>query len=62
MIPLGELKNRAYFTTTIPKIMIKKIKKISKDTRIPISKLVEEAFDDFFTKYKNYTKNEGEDK
>jgi len=51
---MGNLKYRAYFTTTLPKDFIKKIKELSKETRIPISKLVEEAFEDFLIKYKKY--------
>ncbi|MBU2701092.1 hypothetical protein Ga0466249_002203 [Sporomusaceae bacterium BoRhaA] len=51
---MGELKYRAYFTTTIPKDMIAKIKLLSKETRIPISKLAEEAWGDLLKK--NYVK------
>jgi hypothetical protein len=48
---MGELKYRAYFTTTIPKDIIVKIKALSKETRIPISRLAEEAWIDLLKKH-----------
>ncbi len=48
---MGELKNRGYFTTTIPNDHIRTIKKLSDDTRIAQSKLTEEAFNDLFKKH-----------
>jgi hypothetical protein len=48
---MGELKNRAYFSTTMAKEIIKRIKELSKETRIPLSKLADEAWTDLLKKY-----------
>lgn len=48
---MGELKNRAYMNTTIPKDLIEKIKQLANETRIPISRLAEEAWSDLLKKY-----------
>lgn len=49
---MGELKNRAYFTTTLPKKLIDKLKELSNETRVPISRLTEEAVEILLKKYK----------
>lgn len=48
---VGELKNRTYLNTTIPIWQANKIREWSNETRIPISRLAEEAWNDFFRKY-----------
>jgi hypothetical protein len=48
---MGELKHRGHFSTTTPKEQIELIRQLSADTRIPISRLTEEAFNDLFIKY-----------
>lgn len=51
---MGELRYRAYLNTILPKEMIKKIKELSKETKVPISRLAEEAWEDFLIKRKKY--------
>jgi hypothetical protein len=51
---VGELKYRAYLNTILPKDMIKKIRDLSKETKIPISRLAEEAWEDYLIKRKKY--------
>jgi len=48
---VGELKNRTYLNTIIPIWQAEKIRKLSKDTRIPIARLAEEAYNDLLRKY-----------
>jgi mRNA-degrading endonuclease RelE of RelBE toxin-antitoxin system len=45
------LKNRARLSSTIDKNLFKKIKKLSEKTRIPVSRLLDEALEDLFKKY-----------
>jgi len=47
---MGELKYREHFATTLPKDIIKQIKQLSKDTDIPISRLVEKALKEYLAK------------
>lgn len=42
-MPNGELKNRVRFSTTLDKGVADKLKEMSKETMIPISKLVDIA-------------------
>jgi hypothetical protein len=49
---MGELKNRGYLNTTLPKSTLVKIRQISRETKIPISRLIEEALELLFNKYK----------
>jgi hypothetical protein len=48
---MGDLKNRCYLNTIIPIWQAKKIRKLAKDTRIPIARLAEEAYNDLLRKY-----------
>ncbi|AIF52050.1 ribbon-helix-helix domain-containing protein [Pelosinus sp. UFO1] len=48
---MGELKHRGHFSTTVPIWQIDSIRKLSTETKIPISRLTEEAFDYLLTKY-----------
>jgi len=47
----GGLKNRGYFNTIVDNGIIKKVRKLSKDTKIPISRLADEAWLMLLTKY-----------
>lgn len=47
------LKNRSRFSTTIDIELDSKLKKLSEITRIPTSKLVDEALEDLMMKYKH---------
>ncbi|CZR82701.1 TPA: ribbon-helix-helix domain-containing protein [Clostridioides difficile] len=47
------LKNRARFSTSTKIELFEKLKNLSEQTRIPISKLIDEALEDLFKKYKN---------
>lgn len=53
---MGELKNRGHFSTTIPLRTLDIIREMSNITKVPISRLTEEAFDDFFIKNKKLVK------
>jgi len=53
---LGELKNRKHLNITIPINLIDRIKELSDQTRIPISKLAEEAWEDLLVKFENNKK------
>lgn len=48
---MGELKNKIRFTTTLPKDLADKLRKLSEATRIPQSRLVEEAVTDLLRKH-----------
>ena len=59
MILLGgvivSLKNRVRIGSAIDKKLYEEIKMISEKTRIPISKLLDEAIEDLVKKYKNFS-------
>lgn len=42
---MSDLKNRERYTSSIDIILLKRIKNLSKDTKIPISKLLDEAIE-----------------
>lgn len=42
-MPKGELKNRVRFSTTLDKDVNEKLKALSRETMIPISKLIDTA-------------------
>jgi post-segregation antitoxin (ccd killing protein) len=46
------LKNRDRFSSTVDKELLSNLKKLSEDTRIPISKLLDEAIADLLKKHK----------
>jgi len=48
---MGELKNRQRYTTSIENEVVEKFKEVSERTRIPQSKLVEEAMKYIIKKY-----------
>jgi len=48
---MGNLKNRKYKNTILPIWQTEMIDKLSAETRIPISRLAEEAWNDLFKKY-----------
>lgn len=47
------LKNRTRIGSAVETLLYDKLKKLSEDTRIPISKLLDEAIGDLLEKYKN---------
>lgn len=47
------LKNRVKPGMAVDKILYEKVKEISEETRIPISKLFDEALEDLITKHNN---------
>lgn len=49
----ANVSRKERFTTYLPTEMIEKIRKLSEDTRIPQSRLYEEAVEDLMKKYKN---------
>lgn len=49
------LKNRVRIGSAIDKKLYEEIKMVSKKTRIPISKLLDEAIEDLVKKYKNFS-------
>jgi len=48
---LGELKNRGHLNTIVDNEIAKKIRELSKKTKIPISRLADEAYEDLLEKY-----------
>lgn len=48
---MGDLKYRGYINTTIPLTQLAQIRKLSKTTNIPMSRLLEEALNDLLVKY-----------
>lgn len=48
---MSDLKNRERFTTSIDKKILSEFKEISKNTRIPMSKLLDEALELIVQKY-----------
>mgnify|MGYP000999421467 CR=1 FL=1 len=49
------LKNRVRIGSAIDKKLYEEIKMVSEKTRIPISKLLDEAIEDLVKKYKNFS-------
>jgi len=45
------LKNRASFSNYVDTRLLEKFRELSSDTRIPISKLLDEAIEDLLKKY-----------
>lgn len=45
-----DLKNRERFTTSIDSKLVRQLKELSNSTKIPMSKLVDEALEDLFKK------------
>ena len=48
---MGELKHREHFSTTLLKWQAESIRQLSVDTKIPITRLIEESLDYLFDKY-----------
>lgn len=42
-MPSGQLKNRVHFSTSIDKELDKRLKEFSKETMIPVSRLIDKA-------------------
>lgn len=45
------LKNRERYTNSIDKVLLRKLKELSEQTRIPQSRLIDEAIEDILKKY-----------
>jgi len=52
-MPANQLKNKVRFSSTLPKALNKKFDELARATRIPKSKLLEEAIEDLLKKYQN---------
>lgn len=50
------LVNRVKAGTAIDKDLYEKLKELSKESRIPMSKLLDEAIEDLLTKHQNLSK------
>ncbi len=50
---MGDLKSRERYTNSINKELLKKFRKLSEQTRIPQSKLLDEAIEAILEKYKD---------
>lgn len=48
---MGEYKNREQWSTATDKILLAKFRKLSKDTRIPATRLLDEAIEDLLVKH-----------
>lgn len=54
----GEYKNRTPWSTATETGLLEKFRKLSADTRIPASRLLDEAIEDLLVKYKVMDKSE----
>lgn len=54
----GDLKNRSRFGVAIDNKILEELRDLSAKTRIPASKLVDEALEDLIEKYKRKSKRE----
>jgi len=52
------MTNRKHWSTSTDNDLYNKLKDLSKDTRIPVSKLLDEAIEDLLLKHKAITKKE----
>ncbi|SPF51187.1 conserved hypothetical protein [Candidatus Desulfosporosinus infrequens] len=57
----GELRNRERFGAAYDKDLLAGLRKLSKDTRIPASKLIDEALEDLLKKYGVEVKRESQE-
>jgi hypothetical protein len=48
---MSDLKTRVRFPSTIKKVNLDGLRELSDETRIPMSKLIDEALEDLFKKY-----------
>lgn len=56
----GELKNRKQLATTVDKKLLEGLDRLHKETRIPKSKLVDEAIEDLLKKHGIPIEEEGQ--
>jgi len=49
---MGEYRNRQQWSTATDKTLLEKFRKLSDDTRIPATRLLDEALEDLLVKYK----------
>lgn len=52
---MSDLKNRVRFPSTVSKENLEKLRKLSEETRINMSRLIDEALEDLFRKYEGKT-------
>ena len=48
---MSDLKNRERYTSSLDIMLLNKLKQLSKKTRVPISRLLDEAIVDLLKKY-----------
>lgn len=48
---MSDLKNRTRIGNTVDNILLEKFKVLSKETRVPMSKLLDEAIENLLKKY-----------
>lgn len=54
----GDYKNRTPWSTATDKELLERFRKFSADTRIPITRLLDEAIEDLLVKYNVMTREE----
>jgi len=52
----GELKNRVHYGVTLDKKLVIRLRELSESTKIPQSKLMDEALEILFRKYEKESK------
>lgn len=55
---MGEYRNRERWSTATEKTLLEKFRKLSDDTRIPATRLLDEAIEDLLVKYKVIAKED----
>lgn len=55
---MGEYKNRERWSTAVDKMLLAKFRKLSENTRIPATRLLDEAIEDLLVKYQVMIKEE----
>lgn len=53
---MSDLKNRTRIGNTVDNKLLKEFKSLSQETKIPMSKLLDEAIEDLLKKYQRYIK------
>lgn len=54
----GDYKNRTPWSTATDTVLLEKFRKFSSESRIPITRLLDEAIEDLLVKYKVMDKSE----
>ena len=58
VICMGEYKNRERWSTAVDKVLLAEFRKLSENTRIPATRLLDEALEDLLVKYQVIAKDE----